>query len=318
MHGLAVSSAARSCIDARAPKLRREPSIRAPRSGPVEGGPIHRWRRFVAWESWQSASERLLPSRRIPRRASSTASPSVWPASAPTPRRRSGCVSTRSTTEICPSTRASPSTRRSPSHVSASSDSRPESRRPDTTTIDVQRKITTGSDRRWRERRQLVEPLISDSMCAILAEEKRSGRSLGAFRPGPRRRRSGDQGRRLDRAPSRRAQSDDALRPRQRRPRAHPVALSVPLLVRWIVSRAPSRASSIGRSTRPIEAGAGTTERRKRSNGSGGSGSMSSAGRAKTRSSSSATSCVHREAFSILGVFWPPKSEDGENLQLRF
>lgn len=67
--------------------------------------------------------------------------------------------------------------------VSPSSDRRPESLRPDTSTIEVLRKVTTGSDRRWGERRGYVEPLIDDSMCSVLAAQRDGGQSLGAFRP---------------------------------------------------------------------------------------------------------------------------------------
>ena len=67
--------------------------------------------------------------------------------------------------------------------VSDSSDKRPESLRPDTSTIEVLRKISTGRDRKWTERRSIVEPLVTESMCSILAAERENGRSLGAFRP---------------------------------------------------------------------------------------------------------------------------------------
>lgn len=65
--------------------------------------------------------------------------------------------------------------------VSLSGDSRPESAKPDTSSIEVLGTLGTRHD--WRERRRYVEPLVRDSMCAVLAEQAVSGRSLGAFRP---------------------------------------------------------------------------------------------------------------------------------------
>lgn len=67
--------------------------------------------------------------------------------------------------------------------VSVSSDTRPESVRPDTSTIEVLRRVSTGKDKGWSERRRYVEPLVVDSMCAVLAAERATGDSLGAFRP---------------------------------------------------------------------------------------------------------------------------------------
>lgn len=66
-------------------------------------------------------------------------------------------------------------------NVSASNDSRPESLRPDTSTIRVLRQLS--SDRGWADRRSLVEPVVVDSMCAVLARQLVDGTSLAAFRP---------------------------------------------------------------------------------------------------------------------------------------
>jgi hypothetical protein len=65
--------------------------------------------------------------------------------------------------------------------VTPRSDSRPESLRPDTATIEVLRKVP--ADKGWKVRRSLVEPLVVESMCAVLANQRVSGKSLGAFRP---------------------------------------------------------------------------------------------------------------------------------------
>jgi hypothetical protein len=68
--------------------------------------------------------------------------------------------------------------------VSDSSDLRPESVRPDCTTVEVLRRVSTGKDGHWTERKMYVEPLLVESMCAALAEQKAAGASLAAFRPG--------------------------------------------------------------------------------------------------------------------------------------
>lgn len=65
--------------------------------------------------------------------------------------------------------------------VTASSDSRPESVKPDTSTIQVVRGLSSARD--WAERRPLVEPLIVDSMCGVLERQREDGASLAAFRP---------------------------------------------------------------------------------------------------------------------------------------
>lgn len=65
--------------------------------------------------------------------------------------------------------------------VSESSDTRPESLRPDTTSITVVRDL--GTARRWADRRPLVEPLLVESMCAARERQRLDGTSLAAFRP---------------------------------------------------------------------------------------------------------------------------------------
>lgn len=65
--------------------------------------------------------------------------------------------------------------------VTASSDHRPESRRPHTDTITLVSEI--GSERGWANRRPLVEPLLVESMCQARRDQALNGRSLAAFRP---------------------------------------------------------------------------------------------------------------------------------------
>ncbi|MGH9128116.1 MAG: hypothetical protein ACRDY2_03915 [Acidimicrobiales bacterium] len=67
--------------------------------------------------------------------------------------------------------------------VIASSDGRPESRKPLADTIRSLGKLSTGKDRRWRERWRYVEPLLVESMCAAREAQVTTGRSLAAFRP---------------------------------------------------------------------------------------------------------------------------------------
>ncbi|MGH9069979.1 MAG: hypothetical protein ACRDX8_02130 [Acidimicrobiales bacterium] len=67
--------------------------------------------------------------------------------------------------------------------VIASSDGRPESRKPLADTIRSLGKLSTGKDRRWRERRRYVEPLLVESMCAAREAQVTTGCSLAAFRP---------------------------------------------------------------------------------------------------------------------------------------
>jgi hypothetical protein len=62
-----------------------------------------------------------------------------------------------------------------------SSDTRPESFRPDVSSIRVVRRIGTRDG--WSERRSFVEPLLEDSMCSVLKLQEEHGTSLGAFRP---------------------------------------------------------------------------------------------------------------------------------------
>jgi len=61
-------------------------------------------------------------------------------------------------------------------------DRRPETRRPDRDSIEV-----TGnpipSENAWQQRRRFVEPLMADSMCALLRRQREDGTSLGVFRP---------------------------------------------------------------------------------------------------------------------------------------
>jgi hypothetical protein len=63
-----------------------------------------------------------------------------------------------------------------------SNDRRPESRRVDVDSIKPSgRQVRT--DHGWRERRSIVEPAISGSMCEIQRAQRRDGTSLGIFRP---------------------------------------------------------------------------------------------------------------------------------------
>jgi len=61
-------------------------------------------------------------------------------------------------------------------------DSRPESYRPDYDSLTVEEFVPAGGE--WPERRRIVEPTLSDSMCAIQAEHEATNKSLGCFRPG--------------------------------------------------------------------------------------------------------------------------------------
>lgn len=63
------------------------------------------------------------------------------------------------------------------------SDPRPESYTPDEASIKRLEKIDTGKDRLWQRRKELVLPTASRSMCHIISEQRRSGKSLGMFRP---------------------------------------------------------------------------------------------------------------------------------------
>lgn len=65
--------------------------------------------------------------------------------------------------------------------VSSSSDARPESRRPDTGSVEVLRVL--GTRDKWADRRSLVEPLLIESMCEARRLQQETGASLAAFRP---------------------------------------------------------------------------------------------------------------------------------------
>ena len=88
--------------------------------------------------------------------------------------------------------------------VSPSSDTRPESLRPDTTTIEVQRKITTGKDRKWSERAPRGTAARRSDVCRVGRGQGKRAISWGVpTRPCGRR--GGFQRRGLDRPPGRRA-----------------------------------------------------------------------------------------------------------------
>jgi hypothetical protein len=65
--------------------------------------------------------------------------------------------------------------------VSRSSDSRPESLRPDSASIRVIRKLDTSNG--WASRRPFVESLLVESMCEARRQQVETGASLAAFRP---------------------------------------------------------------------------------------------------------------------------------------
>ncbi|HWE00894.1 MAG TPA: hypothetical protein VG326_00690 [Tepidisphaeraceae bacterium] len=62
-------------------------------------------------------------------------------------------------------------------------DARPESFRPDEKTIEVLETLGTVNDKQWQRRREWIDPTQSASMCEIQREQKRTGKSLGVFRP---------------------------------------------------------------------------------------------------------------------------------------
>jgi hypothetical protein len=62
-----------------------------------------------------------------------------------------------------------------------SSDRRPESVKPNTDSI--QCGDTLSASNGWSARRQLLEPLMRDSMCGLIREQQAHGTSLGIFRP---------------------------------------------------------------------------------------------------------------------------------------
>jgi hypothetical protein len=62
-----------------------------------------------------------------------------------------------------------------------SGDARPESMRPNTDSLELGDVLDTKKG--WARRRALVEPLMIDSMCALLSRQKADRTSLGVFRP---------------------------------------------------------------------------------------------------------------------------------------
>jgi len=60
-------------------------------------------------------------------------------------------------------------------------DSRPESLRPDFSTLKIVGDVPPGGD--WKQRYRYVEPLVAPSLCAIKRDQERQGTSLGVFRP---------------------------------------------------------------------------------------------------------------------------------------
>jgi hypothetical protein len=65
--------------------------------------------------------------------------------------------------------------------VEASSDTRPESFRPMTDSL-VAGKVV-GTEKGWAKRRALIEPLVMESMCGVLEQQRRDRTSLAVFRP---------------------------------------------------------------------------------------------------------------------------------------
>jgi hypothetical protein len=63
----------------------------------------------------------------------------------------------------------------------SSSDNRPESLRPIESSIEVIRTIDTREN--WAERMRFLEPLLADSMCDVIHQQRKTGASLAAFRP---------------------------------------------------------------------------------------------------------------------------------------
>jgi hypothetical protein len=61
-------------------------------------------------------------------------------------------------------------------------DRRPETRRPDRDSIQLEGPFLS-SDQGWRARRPYVEPMIAESMCALQRQQREDGTSLGLFRP---------------------------------------------------------------------------------------------------------------------------------------
>jgi hypothetical protein len=63
-----------------------------------------------------------------------------------------------------------------------SGDRRPETRRPNRDSIELTGPVIP-SDHGWRQRRRFVEPLMVQSMCAVLRRQRSDGTSLAVFRP---------------------------------------------------------------------------------------------------------------------------------------
>jgi hypothetical protein len=65
--------------------------------------------------------------------------------------------------------------------ISPASDTRPESRRPDTTSLALGDVLST--DHRWAKRWEVVRPLVVESMCSIQHQQTVDRTSLGIFKP---------------------------------------------------------------------------------------------------------------------------------------
>lgn len=66
--------------------------------------------------------------------------------------------------------------------IKHSSDQRPETYRPDITTLECGELITTAKDG-WDRRRDIIEPLVVDSMCDVVRRQELDRTSLGVFQP---------------------------------------------------------------------------------------------------------------------------------------
>lgn len=62
-------------------------------------------------------------------------------------------------------------------------DTRPETYRPDIDSLRAGEVIRTDRKHGWDRRREFVDPLLSESMCELIARQQQDGTSLGAFRP---------------------------------------------------------------------------------------------------------------------------------------
>lgn len=67
--------------------------------------------------------------------------------------------------------------------IKHSTDKRPETWRPDMSTVQRGEILTTSRKNGWQRRRDLIEPLVVDSMCDVLRQQELDGTSLGVFRP---------------------------------------------------------------------------------------------------------------------------------------